>query len=128
LRKKTAAIEAYAKEQKCDSIITQVLIAVAQENIAESLPEVVRTYSDLLKRVRCEMTADVTFGRIPSRNEVVRVKQLLSDLRSPTQYYIHSNLGVDNALGGGVVINAGDFELDGSLETRCREVKKHLSS
>jgi len=123
---KVAAIEEFAKEQKLDPIISDLLLEAAESNTAYCLPEVISLYSDLMKRIRCETTAEVTFGRIPTKNELIKVKQLLADLRSPTQYYVHSTFVVDAALGGGLVVKAGDFELDGSLETRINEVRKHM--
>merc|ERR1711918_208828 len=93
---------------------------------AEHLGEIVGTYVDLMKKIRCEATAEVSFGRIPSKNQVVQAKQLVSDLRSPSQYYVHKSFHVDPTLGGGVAIKMGDFEVDGSLNTRTAEVQKHL--
>eukprot|EP00298_Acanthocystis_sp_HF-20_P016007 c21348_g4_i1.p1 GENE.c21348_g4_i1~~c21348_g4_i1.p1 ORF type:complete len:292 (+),score=154.54 c21348_g4_i1:627-1502(+) len=127
ISEKVAAIEAYAKEQKLDFIITDLLLDVAECGTSEYLPAIVSEYSDLMKRIRCEATAEVTFGRIPTKNELIKVKQLLADLRSPNQYYVHSTFSVDPNLGGGLVVKAGDFELDGSLETRANEVRKHMA-
>jgi len=123
---KVIAIEAYAKEQKLDFIVSDLLLDVVECGTSEHLPAIVSMYSDMMKKIRCEATADVTFGRIPTRNELIKVKQLLFDLRSPTQYYVHSSFAVDPNLGGGLVVKAGDFELDGSLETRCAEVRKYM--
>jgi len=123
---KSNAIAAFATENKLSEIVQRLLNEVVQLQHTEHLKEVVATYLDLMRRVRCEATAQVTFGRVPSLNEVAKVKQLLASLRSPTQYYINQTLLVDPDIGGGFILNMGEFELDGSLNTRCSEVHKHL--
>jgi len=123
---KRSAVAEFSKQNKLSEITTFLLNEVVDKDHSHLLPTIVNTYSDLMSRVRCEANAHVTFGRIPSKNEVSRVKQLLSDLRTPYQYYIQTTIIVDPDVGGGVVIRMGDFELDGSLNTRCSEVQKFL--
>lgn len=124
---KMQAMERFAKESKLSKVVAGLLYEVVELGHTEHLGEIVNTYSELMKRVRCEATAEVTFGVTPSVAQLRRIKQLLSDLRSPTQYYVNTVFKVDPSIGGGLVLNVGDFELDGSLNTRCAEVQKHLS-
>eukprot|EP00301_Raphidiophrys_heterophryoidea_P020540 c5203_g1_i1.p1 GENE.c5203_g1_i1~~c5203_g1_i1.p1 ORF type:complete len:302 (-),score=101.02 c5203_g1_i1:336-1202(-) len=123
---KKNAVAEFATQNKLSIISTALLNEVVDKDHSHLLPAIVTTYSELMARVRCEATAHITFGRIPTKNEVARVKQLLSDLRSPFQYYVHASMIVDPNIGGGVVLRIGDFELDGSLNTRCSEVQKFL--
>lgn len=120
------AVGKFAKENGLSETVTGFLNEVVQNQHTEELKDVVTTYADLMKRVRCEATAEVTFGRVPTQREVDQVKQLLANLRSPTQYYVHRQMFVDPSIGGGLVVSMGDFELDGSLNTRTNEVHKHL--
>jgi len=123
---KLEAVAKFSQENKLSEIITDMLNDVVQNGHTEHLKEITATFADLMQRVRCEATAEVTFGRIPTQHEVAQVKLLLSNLRSPTQYYVHHRMFVDPDIGGGLVVSMGDFELDGSLNTRCNEVHKHL--
>jgi len=123
---KKKAVAEFAAQNKLSQITTALLNEAVDKDHTDLLPTIVSTYSDLMSRVRCEATAHVTFGRIPTKNEVARVKQLLSDLRNPFQYYVHTSIIVDPSIGGGVVLRMGDFELDGSLNTRTSEVQKFL--
>jgi len=123
---KRKAIQTFAEQNKLSVIVTALLNEVIEHGHSEHLREIVNTYSDLMKRLRCEATAEVTFGRIPTLNEAARVQQLVTSLRSPTQYYVHQNILIDPGMGGGLVVRMGDFELDGSLTTRTSEVHKHL--
>lgn len=124
---KLTAVQAYVKENNLSDVTEALLLEVVETGQSDKLTEIVETYVDLMKKVRCEATAEVTFGRIPTKNELTSVKQLVSDLRSPTQYFVHESITVDPDIGGGLVLKMGDFEVDGSLNTRTTEVQKHLS-
>lgn len=126
IEEKTKAVEAYVKDNKLSEITEALMLEVVETGQSDSLAEIVETYVALMKKVRCEATADVTFGRIPTKNELIKVKQLVNDLRSPTQYYVQKKFTVDPDIGGGLVLKMGDFEVDGSMNTRTAEVQKHL--
>jgi len=123
---KTTAIASYVKDNKLSDVTEALLMTVVESSESEYLAEITNLYVDLMKKVRCEATAEVTFGRIPEKNQLIEVQQLLGDLRSPTQYYVHKAFTVDPDIGGGLVIKMGDFEVDGSLNTRTTQVQQHL--
>jgi F-type H+-transporting ATPase subunit delta len=87
------------------------------------IPEIAHEYLDIVDAAEGRMHARVTLARVTSEAEVAAIATQLSRLFGKD---VVPHVTIDPSIMGGVVVNAGDTVLDGSVRKRLRTLRRGM--
>ena len=116
-------IQAILNKSGASGLAANLLQLLARNKRLYTLPQVVRSYKNLLALHNGEVKADV---RVAQELTAAQKKELTATLEEATGKKIALHLTVDAALLGGMVVKIGSRQVDTSLKTKLSTLKLSL--
>jgi F-type H+-transporting ATPase subunit delta len=96
------------------------ILLLASKRRLFALPDIIRTYSNMVSRQKGEMSAQVTSARPLSDDETAELKSIL---RSKLSKDVNLESRVDPSLLGGLIVQVGSRMIDSSLRTKLNGIR-----
>lgn len=108
---------------KQNTVAVNFIQLLAQKGRLGALPAIQQLYDDLRAEYEKTMEANVTsFEAMTEQQQTILVAALKKRLKRD----VHLNIQVDSSLLGGVIVNAGDFVIDGSIRGKLYRLNDEM--
>ncbi len=123
---KVALLEGFISDLDEDTKveITNFLLLLAEYNRLTALPEIAQLYMIYRDEYEKSMEVEVTSARLLDSAQEMALTQALSKRLNRD---VSLRVNVDDSLLGGVIIQAGDFVIDGSVRGKLAELAAQLT-
>lgn len=104
-------------------LLAHFLLLLVGNRRLEILPEIIKSYQEMVLALRKEMIAEIRSGRPLTVSQKEEINALLEKISSCK---VHLKEQVDNSLLGGLIIRFGSYEIDASLLNKLSSLKLAL--
>ena len=117
------SIVALIEKAKIGGLVGNFLKVVARNRRLFAVPQIVRSFHEIVARERGEVTADVTTAQALTAAQEKELKAALSGATGKT---VTLDVTVDASLLGGLIVKIGSRQVDTSLRTKLSTLKHTL--
>ena len=125
LAAKHGVIEKLAARLGASRIVRNFLFIVADNQRTHLLPEILKTFDDVIRQRQGMAEAEVTSAAELTAPQKTQLQQTLERL---TGRKIQAKYSLDPGLLGGVVVRIGDTIYDGSVRNRLNQMRARLAA
>ena len=125
LAAKHGVIEKLAARMGASRIVRNFLFVVADNQRTHLLPEILRSFEDVIRQRQGVAEAEVTSAAELTAPQKTQLQQTLERL---TGRKIQAKYSLDPALLGGALVRIGDTIYDGSVRNRLNQMRARLAA